>query len=145
MVPNNNPDYLLSTIFPTRRSIIDGTGSPASSATAGEIFFPPDFLPPSGAPFSLGCFFSFVFLSSFGTASLVIFAALTVSFVISSFFFEDVFSGGEVSEDVVFFSFFFGGSTFRSNLGMLSRSKVTREYAGDRLSAALRTEGLFWI
>ena len=130
----------LSTICPTRRSIIDGMGSPASSAAG---FF-------SAALASLGSFAFFSFFCALPSFAAFSPAALSASLGFAAAALPALsplagLSAFAASGAGAAFSFFcFGGSALRSWCGAFSRSNATREKAGVSDSAALRTEGRFW-
>ena len=136
--PWSKKSYALSTMCPTRRSIIDGIGSPASSAAGffsaglGSLAFFSFFCAlPSFAAFSPAAL-----SASLGFAAAAALPTLSPLAGLSAF----AASGAGAA-----FSFFcFGGSALRSWCGAFSRSNATREKAGVSDSAALRTEGRFW-
>ena len=126
------PIYSPSTMCPTRRSIMEGTGSPSSAGAAlAPPFFPPcSLLPPALDSASLFfSFFSFFCVFSAGCAGEGSALDLAAALVLSSV--------GALGA----FSFFFEGSGFRSNFGAFSRSKKTCLKASPSDSADVRTNG----
>ena len=140
----------LSTMWPTRRSIIDGTGSPDASSAAA---LPPPaafsfFLPPSAASVGFFSFSFFSFLDVFASGALASAGALSAG--AASLPFLPLAAGAAEAEagaaSLGAFSFFgFGGSALRSTFGAFSRSKATSENAGASDAAAFRTCGRFWM
>jgi len=141
-------------MWPTRRSIIDGKGSPSSSA--GN--FPPfllllpaaleeDEAPSAGRPF-----FSFRRLSMrldsdpsdtalAGTTS----SSTTGVLGSPSFFLEVDTVSSSTTGALGFPSFFLEDSVFLSALGGFSRSKDTTSNEAPRENAEFRTAGADWI
>ena len=114
-----------STMCPTRRSIIEGIGDPASSVAAGvalgfsvAFFFSP-------FPATASCF-SF-FLTGLVSEPSALFAV----------------GAGEVLISVDFrgFAFFFVSNALRSMRGAVEKSRGTKSKAGASASADLRTDG----
>jgi hypothetical protein len=116
----------LSTMCPTRKSIMDGTGSAASSAEADSLLAPPSFFLPASPAGALSVFFSFLDLPS-------------PCFVESTAGADALTSSGCIG--FACFSRFFVGSFLRSILGAFSISKVTTGKGGDIASADFRTAG----
>ena len=121
----NRCEDVPSTICPTRKSIIEGIGDPASSAAAevalglsAAFFF-------SSFPAAAFCF-SF-FLGALTSERSALFAAGAC---------EALFSMGFGS-----FSFFLVSKALRSTGGALEKSRGTRSNAGATASADLRTDG----
>jgi hypothetical protein len=114
-----------STICPTRRSIIEGIGDPASSATAGVALV-----------FSAAFFFS-----SFPAT------APCFSFFLTGLVSEpsalDAAGAGEALFSVDFggFSFFLVSNALRSMRGAVEKSRGTKLKAGASASADFRTDG----
>jgi hypothetical protein len=115
-----------STIWPTRRSIMDGLGSPSSAGTvlllaaAAALFFPES---------STTSFFRAFFFSFFCIGGATSCGALSTDSTAAAF-----------SLSTGFFSFFFSGSTFRSIFGALSKSSGIK-LKSFMESAELLTEG----
>ena len=114
-----------STMCPTRRSIIEGIGDPASSVAAGVVlgFSAPFFF--SSFPAIASCFP--FFLTGLVSEPSVLFATGAG---------EELFS-----VDFGGFSFFFVSNALRSMRGAVEKSSGTKSKAGASASADLRTHG----
>ena len=120
-----------STMCPTRRSIIEGIGDPASSVVGGTAF-----------GFSAAFFFS----SFPGTATPSCFPFFLTGLVSEP---SALFTAGAgealFSVDFGGFSFFFVSNALRSMRGAVEKSRGTKSKAGASASADLRTDGRDWI
>ena len=126
-----------STICPTRRSIIDGTGSSSASGLAGLPFLLLDPLLFTGSVATALCL---SFLSFFGSLPSIEkdveeFEASLVDSIA-----ESCADADTVSLDAL--SFFFGGSVFLSIFGAFSRSKAKSLKLSPKDSAEARMGGL---
>lgn len=114
-----------STMCPTRRSIIEGIGDPASSVAAGVAL-----------GFSVAFFFS-----SFPEAASFFSFFLTGLDSGPSAFFAAGAREALFSVDFGAFSFFFVSNVLRSMRGAVEKSRGTMSKAGASASADLRTDG----
>lgn len=128
-------EVIPSTIWPTRRSIIEGMGSPLSSALVAPLF--------STGFFAFGSFSFFWVDFSEGAEVACFFGGLASAAGLAGC------AAGvlevEAGAASVALAFFFGGSAFLSILGILSRSNGTTVNSGARPSAAFRTSARCWM
>ena len=131
--------HVPSTMCPTRRSIIEGIGAPASSAAVAVAFalFAAFFFPSFSA--AAPCFSFSFFLEGLTSEFSALFSA-AVSAAVRAGVGEALFS-----VDFVGFSFFLASSALRSTGGALEKSRGTRSNAGASASADLRTDGRDWM
>jgi hypothetical protein len=127
-----------STICPTRRSIIDGTGSSSAGGLAALPFLLLDPLLFTGSAAAAALCLSFLSFFGSSTEGVKEFEPSLVDSIT-----EFCADADTVSLDAL--SFFFGGSVFLSVFGAFSRSKVKSLKVSPKDSAEARMGGLHWI